>query len=669
MQEAIAKGQISGDGEFTRRCQNLAEQELGGSVLLTTSCTHALEMAALLLDIAPGDEVIIPDFTFVSTANAFVLRGATPVFVDVRPDTLNLDERLIEDADHAAHARDRPGALRGRRLRDGRDRRDRPRRPPAFASSRTTRTGSSARRTAARSARWGDLATSQLPRDEELQLRRGRRPRRQRSAISSNAPRSSARRAPTAAVLPRRGRQVHVGGPRLELRPVGPAGRVPARHSSSRRRPSSRRGASPATATRPRSRPGRTVRGSRCRSSRNCDSSFHMFYLVMATADAQTRLIAHLKYRGILAVFHYLPLHLSKMGSGWGARPGDCPVTESVSERLVRLPLFTSITEDEQDRVIDAVLRPPLSDRTDPETPRTSSFSSPLPSRRRTSTSRTPSSCGRSRRVSGHTSGFWLATGKSSTSCARTALRLRRGSSRSDAAREQCSPRSPRRATKRLASKCTRSSRAGRPTEFPAVGSSLNLFRRHPGARARWRLRRRGALRRGRASRKSRSGAPRVRDPAASRGARRAPCRRSRSSGPTTTRSRGTTFDTTVPASGRSSRAPGCRGPASPTSSRGSYPGCSRAGCSWAAGRRSETRAGAPCSTARWTRPRPRRTGSFPRPAPPSAPSAAGSPSTRCRAPRSGSPCASAARRARAGREDPHRVLVANRKCLGSGGE
>ena len=97
MAEAVARGHISGDGEFTRRCQDLLQRELGvPAVLLTTSCTHALELAAILLDIGPGDEVIVPDFTFVSTANAFALRGATPVFVDVRPDTLNLDERLLE---------------------------------------------------------------------------------------------------------------------------------------------------------------------------------------------------------------------------------------------------------------------------------------------------------------------------------------------------------------------------------------------------------------------------------------------------------------------------------------------------------------------------------------------------------------------------------------------
>src|SRR6266542_3182863 len=99
MAEAVARGLISGDGEFTRRCRELLERELGvPAVLLTTSCTHALEMSAILLDIQPGDEVIIPDFTFVSTVNAFVLRGAKPVFLDVRPDTLNLDESKLEEA-------------------------------------------------------------------------------------------------------------------------------------------------------------------------------------------------------------------------------------------------------------------------------------------------------------------------------------------------------------------------------------------------------------------------------------------------------------------------------------------------------------------------------------------------------------------------------------------
>ena len=97
--EAVDGGQLAGNGPFTQRCQAWLERELGcPRTLLTHSCTAALEMAALLLDPAPGDEIIMPSFTFVSTANAFVLRGARPVFVDIRPDTLNIDETLIEAA-------------------------------------------------------------------------------------------------------------------------------------------------------------------------------------------------------------------------------------------------------------------------------------------------------------------------------------------------------------------------------------------------------------------------------------------------------------------------------------------------------------------------------------------------------------------------------------------
>src|SRR5204862_130390 len=98
VRRAIESGHVSGDGQFTRMCHAFLESALGvPKALLTTSCTHALEMAALLLDLKPDDEVIVPSFTFVSTINAFVLRGAKPVFVDIRPDTLNIDERLIEE--------------------------------------------------------------------------------------------------------------------------------------------------------------------------------------------------------------------------------------------------------------------------------------------------------------------------------------------------------------------------------------------------------------------------------------------------------------------------------------------------------------------------------------------------------------------------------------------
>ncbi len=97
IQEALQNRHISGDGSFTKRAQEYLQRALGvPRALLSTNCTHALEMAAFLLNIQPGDEVIVPAFTFVSTVNAFVIRGAHPVFIDIRPDTLNLDERLLE---------------------------------------------------------------------------------------------------------------------------------------------------------------------------------------------------------------------------------------------------------------------------------------------------------------------------------------------------------------------------------------------------------------------------------------------------------------------------------------------------------------------------------------------------------------------------------------------
>lgn len=99
VRDAMRSGKMSGDGPYTRKCHEWFEQNLGcARALLTPSCTHALELAAILIDTQPGDEIIMPSYTFVSTANAFVLRGARIVFVDIRPDTLNLDENLIEQA-------------------------------------------------------------------------------------------------------------------------------------------------------------------------------------------------------------------------------------------------------------------------------------------------------------------------------------------------------------------------------------------------------------------------------------------------------------------------------------------------------------------------------------------------------------------------------------------
>ena len=196
--DAVFRGTAASGGHYARRCQHLLSELLEGApVLLTTSCTHALEMAALLLDIRPGDEVIVPSFTFVSTANAFVLRGAR-TGLRRRPSRHAEPRRgAARSLDHPAHQGDRAGALRRGRLRDGRDRGHRGRHGVAVVEDNAhgllaTYKG----RPLGTLRRAGD---AQLPRDEELHVRRGRRARGQRPRSTWSGPRSSARRAPTAA--------------------------------------------------------------------------------------------------------------------------------------------------------------------------------------------------------------------------------------------------------------------------------------------------------------------------------------------------------------------------------------------------------------------------------------------------------------------------------------
>ena len=127
IKDAVDQGMLCGDGKYTKLCSSWMKERFHvNQVFLTTSCTHALEMAAYLCDIHPGDEVIMPSYTFVSTADAFVLRGAKIVFVDIRPDTMNIDEKLIEQAVTKKNKGDRSCTLRRRGLRDGYDHGDCP---------------------------------------------------------------------------------------------------------------------------------------------------------------------------------------------------------------------------------------------------------------------------------------------------------------------------------------------------------------------------------------------------------------------------------------------------------------------------------------------------------------------------------------------------------------
>ena len=354
LRDAVERGHLSGDGFYTRRCQELLSEILGGArVLLTTSCTHALEMAALLLDIEPGDEVILPSFTFVSTANAFVLRGARPIFADIRPDTLNLDEeqlpslvtprtrailpvhyagvgcemdRILEVARAAGaavvedNAHGLFGAWRGRPL-----------------------------------GTFGDLATLSFHETKNVFCGEG-------GALVINENALAAR----AEVLREKGTDrsrffrgeidrytwVDVGSSYVpsELLAAFLLAQLEAREQIQARR---RR-------IWERYREGladwASVRGARLPViPRHCRQPWHLFYLLLPSLEERQSLIAHLKKEGIQAVFHYLPLHLSEMGRRFGGQPGDCPIAESVSDRLLRLPLFPGLTEPEQERILEAI--------------------------------------------------------------------------------------------------------------------------------------------------------------------------------------------------------------------------------------------------------------------------------------------------------------------------
>ena len=352
--DAVSSGQISGDGPYTKRCHAYLEEALGvPKALLTTNCTHALEMAALLLDMQPGDEVIVPSFTFVSTVNAFVLRGAQPVFIDVRPDTLNLDETqlerlitprtkavlpvhyagigcamdviseiaarhglmIIEDNAHGLFGRYQGqylgtfGALATQSFHETKNFtcgeggalliND----PALIERAEIIREKGTNRSRFFRGMvdkyTWVDVGSSYLPSDvlaawlwAQFEAKDAIQARRQRLWKRYHA-------------------ELAAWAEMHDVRqPVVPA---------------------------------------------DCEQAYHMYYLLLPSLAARTALIAHLKANGILAVFHYLPLHLSEMGVKYGGQPGDSPVTEDVSDRLLRLPFFNGMTEDEQTRVIEAL--------------------------------------------------------------------------------------------------------------------------------------------------------------------------------------------------------------------------------------------------------------------------------------------------------------------------
>lgn len=351
IQQSLASGKISGDGLFTKKSHALLEQSLGvPKALLTTSCTHALEMSALLLNIQVGDEVIVPSFTFVSSINAFVLRGARPVFADVRPDTLNLDETkleaLITDKTRAivlvhyagvACEMDTIMAIAERHN------------IPVVEDNAHALYGKYKGRYL---GTFGQLATQSFHETKNIQCGEG-------GALLINDPQLIER----AEIIREKGTNrsrffrgqidkytwVDVGSSYLpsDMLAAFLYGQLEQREAIQ-----ARRAEIWATYDAELSDWAEEHRVVTPTIPAEMEQTYHMYYLLLPSLDVRSRLIDHLKQQGIYAAFHYQPLHLSDMGRQFGGVEGDCPVTEDVADRLLRLPLYYALTEDEQREII-----------------------------------------------------------------------------------------------------------------------------------------------------------------------------------------------------------------------------------------------------------------------------------------------------------------------------
>ncbi len=352
--DAVRSGHISGDGKYTKQCHQQLETWFGvKKALLTTNCTHALEISAILLDLQPGDEVIIPSFTFVSTVNAFVLRGAKPIFADIHPDTLNLDETLLSELITERTKAIVPVHYAGvgcnmdviMSLAHQYD----------LTVIEDNAHGLFGKYNGQWLGTFGSLATQSFHETKNFSCGEG-------GALLINDEGLVER----AEIIREKGTNrsrffrgmvdkytwVDIGSSYLPSEVL--AAYLYAQFE-----------AYEAIQTK------RAQIWNRYREHldgwakqhdvqmpvvpENCEQAYHMFYVLMPSLEIRTQLINHLKERGILAVFHYLPLHLSDMGQQFGGRPGDCPVTEDVSDRLLRLPFFYDLSQDDQMEVIHAL--------------------------------------------------------------------------------------------------------------------------------------------------------------------------------------------------------------------------------------------------------------------------------------------------------------------------
>lgn len=342
IKQAIASSHISGDGAFTHKCNSYLEKELGvKKTLFTTSCTHALEMTAILLDIKLGDEVIIPSFTFVSTVNAFVMRGAKPIFIDIRPDTLNMDESNLEELITGKTKAIIPVHYAGvgcemNIIMDIANRYDIPivedNAHGLFGKYKGRYLGT-----------FGTFATQSFHETKNFSCGEGGALLINNSNYIERA--EIVREKGTNRTKFFRGKVdkyswVDIGSSyllsdilaavlyaQLEKHELIKAKRKKIwEHYNEKLDAWANENVIRLPII-----------------PEYCDQPYHMFYLLMPTLEKRNLFIQHMKKNGIMAVFHYLPLHLSKMGKMFGSGKGDCPVTENISDRLVRLPFYNDL--------------------------------------------------------------------------------------------------------------------------------------------------------------------------------------------------------------------------------------------------------------------------------------------------------------------------------------
>jgi dTDP-4-amino-4,6-dideoxygalactose transaminase len=353
--QAVAGQHASGDGPFTKRAQTALEESFNANrVLLTTSCTAALELAALLCDLREGDEVIVPSYTFVSTANAFVLRGARPVFVDIRPDTLNIDERLIEQAItprtraifpvHYAGVACEMDTIMSIANRHG------------LLVVEDAAQGVSARYKDRCLGTIGHLGCYSFHETKNISCGEGGALVINDSAMETRA--EIMREKGTNRSQFMRGQTdkytwVDVGSSYLpsDMLAAFLMGQIENMEKITRRRGeiSDRYGAILAP----------LVERGLIRIPvvpPHCSTNYHMFYLLTANIEERTALIAHLRAAGIHAVFHYVPLHSSPFAKSLGIPQTQLPRTEELSARLLRLPMYFDLTDQEVEEVAGAVL-------------------------------------------------------------------------------------------------------------------------------------------------------------------------------------------------------------------------------------------------------------------------------------------------------------------------